>query len=79
MVMKVRKVLEKEVPGLGARIKQAREADPRSLVQLCREIGMSPPNWYRIENEEPRYVPLRTLRLIEKVLGVDFGIDFDGE
>ena len=32
-------------------------------------------NWYRIEDEK-QTLPLETLRSIEKVLGVDFGVKF---
>lgn len=74
-LMKVRKVVEKEVPGLGARIKKARESDRRSLVKICNEIKMTPANWYRIEREEAKYIPIETLRLMEKVLGVDLGVN----
>ncbi|BAZ36594.1 hypothetical protein NIES4101_25130 (plasmid) [Calothrix sp. NIES-4101] len=39
--MKVRKVIEIEVVGLGSRIRQVREADSRSLAEICRQIPMS--------------------------------------
>ncbi|MEM6432972.1 MAG: XRE family transcriptional regulator [Cyanobacteria bacterium P01_D01_bin.115] len=34
-------------------------------------------NWYRIENEEAKSVPLETLRSIERVLGTDFEVKFE--
>ncbi|ABW32246.1 conserved hypothetical protein (plasmid) [Acaryochloris marina MBIC11017] len=37
---------------------------------------MSATNWYRIESEK-QLLPEETLRKIESVLGVDFGIKFD--
>lgn len=76
-LMKVRKVVEREFPGLGAKIKRAREADSRSLTQICAEVGMTTANWYKIENEETKVLPLGTLQKIEDVLGVDFGVQFD--
>ncbi|WP_017654615.1 helix-turn-helix domain-containing protein [Fortiea contorta] len=76
--MKVRKVIERDFPGLGARIKQHREADRRSLIQLCAEIDMTPANWYKIENEETKVLPLETLQKIESVLGLDLGVNLDG-
>jgi transcriptional regulator with XRE-family HTH domain len=76
-ILKVRKVIEQEFPGLGARIKQAREADPRSLVQICAAIDMTPANWYKIENEETKVLPLETLRKVEQVLGVDLGVKLE--
>lgn len=75
-VMKVTRLTEKEVPGLGDRIRAAREADTRSLTTLCKLVGMTPMNWYRIEKEEAKSLPEETLRRIESVLGVDFGVDF---
>lgn len=75
--MKVKKVLEIDVPGLGSRIRQARETDSRSLAEICRQVGMTTMNWYRIENEETKALPIETLQSIEEVLGVDFGVKFD--
>lgn len=77
--MKVRKVIEREFPGLGAKIKEARESDRRSLAEICRQMPMSPMNWYKIEAEETKSLPIETLRRIEEVLGVDLGIDLDDE
>ncbi|AFZ11327.1 helix-turn-helix domain protein [Crinalium epipsammum PCC 9333] len=74
--MKVVKTLEVEVPRLGQRIKEAREADPRSLKEICKTVGMSQMNWYRIEDEK-QMLPENKLRKIEQVLGVDFGVSFD--
>ncbi|MEM7713165.1 MAG: helix-turn-helix transcriptional regulator [Cyanobacteria bacterium P01_A01_bin.68] len=75
--MKVRKVIEIEVPKLGDRIRQARETDSRSLAEICRQMPMSTMNWYRIEAEETKALPVETLKRIEEVLGVDFGVKFD--
>ncbi len=75
--MKVKKILEIEIPKLGSRIRQAREADSRSLAEICRQIPMTTMNWYRIEAEETKALPIETLQKIEEVLGVDFGVKFD--
>ena len=72
--MRVEKVQGVEVPGLGAKIKQAREADGRSLTAICSAMSMSTANWYRIEQEKNDVIPEGTLRKIEDVLGVDFGV-----
>ncbi len=77
MLMKVRKVIEIEVVGLSSRIRKAREADSRSLAEICRQIPMTTMNWYRIEAEETKALPIETLRRIEEVLGMDFGVQFD--
>ncbi|NJL64566.1 MAG: helix-turn-helix transcriptional regulator [Methylacidiphilales bacterium] len=77
--MTVRKIIDVEAPGLGSRIRQVREADSRSLAEICRQIPMSTMNWYRIEAEETKALPIETLRRIEEVLGVDFGVSFNDE
>ena len=75
--MKIRRVTEIEVPGLGAKIKKIREHDHRSLVEICRLVGMTTSNWYRIEKDIPTYLNIETLQKIEEVLGVDLGVSFD--
>ncbi|NES01289.1 MAG: XRE family transcriptional regulator [Symploca sp. SIO1B1] len=40
---------------------------------------MTPTNWYKIEAEATKYLPLETLIAIEKVLGVNFDVKFPGD
>ncbi|MGM3309717.1 helix-turn-helix domain-containing protein [Anabaena sp. WFMT] len=75
-LMKVRRTIDIEIPGLGKRIRQAREADRRSLAEICRQIPMTTMNWYKIESEETKALPIETLQRIQDVLKVDFGINF---
>ena len=75
--MRVRQTREREVPHLGRKIKEAREKDPRSLTDICQLVGMTTSNWYRIEKEETKVLPEETLRSIEKVLNINFGVNFD--
>jgi transcriptional regulator with XRE-family HTH domain len=80
--MKVKKVevIEVEAPGLGAKIKEAREADPRSVAALCREAGISRNYWYQLEAEAIQgSLSKETLDKIEQVLGVSFGVSFEGD
>lgn len=72
--MKVRKTIDIDAPGLGERIRLAREHDRRSLAKICREVPMSTMNWYKLEKEETKAIPLETLQRIEVVLGVSFGV-----
>jgi transcriptional regulator with XRE-family HTH domain len=79
--VRVRRIikLEVDVPGLGAHIKQAREADGRPVTQLARAVGISRNYWYQVESESVMGgIAEDTLRKIEQVLGVDFGVDFNG-
>jgi transcriptional regulator with XRE-family HTH domain len=75
--MKVRRTIDKEVPHLGQKIRQAREASGRSVESLIKEAGISRVYWYDIENENVRALPEETLRRIEQTLGVDLGVSFD--
>ena len=75
-LMKVVRTIAIDAPGLGDRIKAARESDRRPLLSICKALGMSPQNWYRIEKEE-QTLPWETLKQIESILGVDFGVRFD--
>ncbi|MBD6620881.1 helix-turn-helix transcriptional regulator [Komarekiella sp. 'clone 1'] len=78
--MKVRRIikLEVDVPGLGERIKQAREARGRPVTQMAKEVGISRNYWYQLEAEAVLGgVAEETLRKIEEVLGVDLGVQFD--
>ncbi|WP_349262717.1 helix-turn-helix transcriptional regulator [Allocoleopsis sp.] len=72
--LKIIKVIEVDVPGLGQRIKQARENDHRTLKAICEAAGMSPQNWSRIEKES-QAVPIEVLRRIEAALGKEFGVE----
>jgi predicted transcriptional regulator len=74
--MKVYKEVSIEVKDLGQKIRKVREADPRSLTTICELIDMARTNWYDIE-KEAQSIPLETLRKIETVLGVDFGVNLD--
>jgi DNA-binding XRE family transcriptional regulator len=78
--LKVRRIIKQEVdvPGLGAKIRTARELDVRSLSRLAKEVGISRNYWYQLEAESVLGgVAEDTLREIEKVLGIDFGVDFE--
>lgn len=77
--VRVRRIikLEVDVPGLGEKIKQARESDSRSVTKLAKEVGISRNYWYQLEAESVLGgVAEETLRKIEEVLGVDFGVSF---
>lgn len=77
VLMRVTLVTAKDVPGLGALIRQHRKASNKSLTQLAADAGISVPHWNRIENEKVLELPLDTLRGIERALGVDLGVNFN--
>jgi transcriptional regulator with XRE-family HTH domain len=73
--MKVTLEFAIDVPSLGQKIKQKRQQDLRSLEQLCQLADINPVTWNRIEREKFS-LSRETLRKIEQVFGVDFGVDF---
>lgn len=73
--MKIRIIRDVEIPDLGARIKAAREADPRPVGELAKLAGISRGYWYDLEAEKFRTaVPLATIKGVADVLGIDLGI-----
>ncbi len=75
--MRIQKLVEIKVTGLGRKIKKAREKDSRSLRTICKLASLSEVHWRRIEAENNKILPLTTLRKIEEVLGVNFEIHLD--
>lgn len=74
--MRVRRVSETVVNGLGGRIRDARTESPKSLSELCTEVGFSSTYWYDIENERIKgALSMENLRAIENALGISFGIN----
>jgi transcriptional regulator with XRE-family HTH domain len=68
---------EVDAPGLGEKIRLAREADTRPVTQLAKAAGISRNYWYQLETESVMGgISEETLRKIEQVLGKDFGVTF---
>jgi predicted transcriptional regulator len=74
--MKILKTIEVDVPDLPLKIRSTRIADGRSISELCRQIGMSRTNWYRME-AGTQSLPLETLRKLQNVFGNNLGIEID--
>jgi transcriptional regulator with XRE-family HTH domain len=76
--VKIRRYIDVEIGNLGEKIKYHRKADGRSVEELAIAAQISRSYWHDIENERLRAaLPEKTLRRIEEVLGINFGIDFD--
>ncbi|MCC5664874.1 helix-turn-helix domain-containing protein [Nostoc sp. CHAB 5784] len=71
----MRIVITREVPGLGAKIREVRKLSEKTVTELAAEAGISTSHWHRIENEKIQELPLETLRGIERALAVDLGIE----
>lgn len=63
--------LSVDIPGLGLRIRQLREAKNISPTQLAALAGMSSANLYRIESESTKSLPRETLKALSEALEVD--------
>lgn len=61
-----------DLPGLGSRIRKAREIKGLTPTQVGALSGMSTANLYRIENEESKSLPRETLKRLCAALEVDF-------
>ncbi|MBP0018940.1 MAG: helix-turn-helix transcriptional regulator [Cyanobacteria bacterium SBLK] len=77
--MEVERTRRVKPEGLGQRIKQARQNDLRTMKELCERANLTPTHWYDIEKENVKILPEETLRRIEAVLGIDFGVNFDDD
>lgn len=65
------------MPELAGKIQQAQEASGLSISEACRRIGISRTYWYKLVNDDlPEGLAEPTLRKIEQVLGVNFGVNF---
>lgn len=70
----------RDFPGLGQRIRQARDRDARTLTDICRDCKLSRSYWYQLENEDMRAPATEDIiRRIEKVLGVELGVQFEDD
>jgi transcriptional regulator with XRE-family HTH domain len=70
----VRKV---SIVDLSEKIKKARVADGRSVQVLATLAEISSVYWYQLENNKRSWVSEEVIRRMEKVLGVEFGIEFN--
>lgn len=68
---------ERDYPDLAERIRTARLASDKPITKLAAAADVSVSNWYAIEQERIKVLPVQTLRRMEQVLGVDFGVRFE--
>jgi transcriptional regulator with XRE-family HTH domain len=80
VMMRVRKIQDVEVAGLGEKIKAARKSlsGVKSLDALCEECGFSRTYWYDLEKEQIKgTLSAENLKKLESALAVDFGVEFE--
>lgn len=78
--VQVKRVVETvlDFPGLGQKIRQARERDQRTLTDICRDCKLSRSYWYQLEKEDLRAPATEdVIRRIEQVLNIDLGVNFE--
>lgn len=78
MAVKVRKIERKEIetPELPKQIAEAQKKSGKPISEICQAVGFSRTYWYQLVNGREEAIALETLRKIEEVLGVDFGVHF---
>lgn len=76
--MKVRQTVEIEVEGLGDRIREARLAyqarTGATMKAIAAAANMTRQNWHRYEANNVEYIPLDTLRDMERAIEWDSGV-----
>ena len=77
ITVKVKKIVEVEVNGLGAMIREAR--GDRTITEVSKLASISRKAWHEIETEKVPVVMLETLAKIQKALDVDFKVKFQKE
>jgi transcriptional regulator with XRE-family HTH domain len=76
--MRVRRILEVEVMGLGEAIKAARKSCGKSVDAICQELDVSRTYWYDLEKEQIRgTLSIENLKKIESTLGVNLNVSFE--
>lgn len=77
--MKVRRTVEIEVEGLGDRIQAARRAYQErtgaTMQAIAAAAHMTRQNWYRYETSNVEYIPIETLRDIERAIEWNSGVE----
>jgi transcriptional regulator with XRE-family HTH domain len=77
--MRVRKVQEVDISDLPDRLLAARKASRLSLLEICRQLEITPTYWYKLERREASTISYELLRKIESLLSLDLGIQFSND
>lgn len=64
-------MIEVDIPGLGAALKRRREEKRLTPTFVAAAVGMTAANLYRIEGEENKSIPFKTLKELAKILEID--------
>lgn len=71
-LMRVRKILEVEIPDLPKRLSEAKELSRKPLARICREAQITPVYWYKIVKGDQDSIPLDTLERLGQALDITF-------
>lgn len=75
-LIKVRRTIEIEVGDLPRQLSSAAYESRKSVVQICKDAGISHTYWYDLVSGRLSSVTESTLKKIEKALGANFNINF---
>ena len=64
-----------EIKDLPQQLEEAFKLSGLTVKALCEQADISQSYWYRLRNGEEETISLEKLRLLEKVLNQDFGVE----
>ncbi|MGB3491698.1 MAG: hypothetical protein WBA57_03145 [Elainellaceae cyanobacterium] len=74
--MRVRRVEEVEIPDLSAKLLSARRGSAMSLLEICRQLKITPTYWYKLEKEEANTINYDLLEKIDALLSLNLNVKF---
>ncbi|MGP1387371.1 MAG: helix-turn-helix domain-containing protein [Thainema sp.] len=78
--MKVRRTREWDIPSLPEQLKKAAEASGKSVVQICKDAGISTAFWYQMLKGNRDSITYETLEKVCDAIGVkmnSLGVEVD--
>ncbi len=78
-MMRVRKVQEAEIPDLSEQLLFARKSSEMSLLEICRQLEITPTYWYKLEKGGADTINYDLLKKIENLLALDLGVEFPSD
>ena len=64
------------MPGLSERLLAARKSSDMSLLEICRQLGITPTYWYKLEKADTNTISYELLTRIADLLSLELDINF---
>lgn len=75
--MRVRRVQEVVLPNLPGQLFSARKGADMSLLEICRQLEITPTYWYKLEKGEASTISYELLEKINELLNLSLNLTFD--